>query len=162
MVTRLLPEGLIATTRANASPRLDDLIACCGWPVLLDASPRLLVRELEQHNPECVLFWLEDQLELTPTARLVAWSRERGARPYRVAVAGLMDVEAEAVLRTAGAHSFLAIADSSAADVMDALWALLQHSVRPAAEPAAKAKRRARVEDRVGVGVSRSDPVRPP
>jgi hypothetical protein len=162
MVTRHLPTGLIATTRASVSPQLDDLIACCGWPLLLEASPRLLGRELSQHNPECVLFWLEDRQGIASMARLVAWSRERGARPYRVAVAMLLDAGLEAALRTAGAHSFLAIADWSAADVIDALWPLLQQSARPAAEIAAGAKRWIKPGHRVGTAVTRSDLVRPP
>ncbi len=140
MVKKHLPIGLIATTRADLTPLLDDVVHCCGWPLLLEASPRRLARELSLYDPECVLFWLDDRQGLAPTARLVEWSRQRGARPYRLAVAFRLDSEIEAVLRAAGAHTFLSIADRSAVSVADALRPLFAAAVRPAAAAAEGAR----------------------
>src|SRR3989304_6246982 len=78
MVRKNSPTGLIATTRADLSPPLDDVVVRSRWPLMLSASPRRLARELSLHQPPCVLFWVEDRQSVAPTARLVAWSRERG------------------------------------------------------------------------------------
>jgi hypothetical protein len=160
MVIRLLPSGLIATTGASASARLDDVASTCGWPLLLGASPRLLCRELSQLNPDCVLFWLEERQEIASTARLVAWSRERGTRPYRVAVALMPDTEVEAALRSAGAHSFLAISAWNPNDVMAALWPLVGQRDPQVARAAEIARPAKHVADRVAA--TRSDFARPP
>jgi len=145
MVATLLPLGLIASTRMSVSPQLDDLVACCGWPLLLEATPRLLAHELSNLDPACVLFWLEEQRDVVPTTRLMAWLRLRGARPYRVAAARCMECGVEAALRAAGAHTFLAVAHLSADDVLDALWPLWTES-----------------GDRVATAVRHSDLARPP
>src|ERR671921_686146 len=101
MVSKNSPAGLIAATRADVSQPLDDLVASCGWPLVLEARPRRLARELSLHNPKCLLFWLDDRQSIAATVRLVAWSRDRGHRPYRVAVAYRMPADVEAVFRAA-------------------------------------------------------------
>lgn len=128
MVVKHSPSGLIAATRSRATPLLTDVAVCCGWPLLLEATPRRLQHELALHNPECVLYWLDDRRDVSPTAHLVTWSRHRGARPYRVAVAFRLDDGVEAILRAAGAHSFLPLSDQSGTTVADALERLLQES----------------------------------
>jgi hypothetical protein len=97
---------------------------------VLEANPRRMQRELALHRPECVLFWLDDKEAIAPTARLIAWSRHRGARPYRVAVAYRMAGDVESVLRAAGAHSFLPLAGQPGAHVAAALERLLDESLR--------------------------------
>jgi hypothetical protein len=130
MVVKNSPRGLIATTRAAATPPLDDVVCRCGWPLVLEATPRRMQRELALHRPECVLFWLDDGQAVEPTAQLIAWSRHRGARPYRVAVAYRMTCDVESVLRAAGAHSFLPLAGQAGAHVAAAMERLLTESVR--------------------------------
>jgi len=132
MVVKISPRALIATTRLAATPSLDDLVCCCGWPLVLEANPRRLQRELALHRPECVVFWLDEVQDVGPTAQLIAWSRHRGARPYRVAVAYRMTGDVESVLRSAGAHSFLPLAGQPGAHVAAALERLLEESVRTA------------------------------
>ncbi len=132
MVKKHSPLGLIATTRADVTPPLDDVVNCCGWPLLLEASPRSLARELSLHHPACVLFWLDDRNGLAPMARLVEWSRDRGRRPYRVAVAFRLEPDVEAAFRAAGAHTFLPIAGRSGMAVADALRPLFTEPIRAA------------------------------
>ncbi len=138
MVKKHSPLGLIATTSADVTPQLDNVVRCCGWPLVLEANPRRLARELALHDPECVLFWLEQRQNVSALARLIGWSRERGARPYRVAVAYHIEADVETVFRAAGAHSFLSIADRSAAAIVDALRPLFAAPVRTAAATAAR------------------------
>jgi hypothetical protein len=162
MVAKHSPMGLIATTRAEVTPPLDDLVASCGWPLVLDANPRRLASELSLHNPECVLFWLEDQHGVAATARLVAWSRERGSRPYRVAIAYRMEADIEAIFRAAGAHSFLPVSDRSASGVADALRPLLRDSARHAVAQAAGLATVSAASDQVSATGSFTELVRPP
>ena len=140
MVKKHSPLGLIATTRADVTPPLDDVVHCSGWPLLLEANPRRLARDLSLHDPECLLFWLDDRQGLAPTARLVEWSRQRGARPYRVAVAFRLGSDIEAVFRAAGAHTFLSISDRSGVVVADALRPLFAAPVRAVAATAEGAR----------------------
>jgi hypothetical protein len=126
MVQQRLSQGLIATTRANVTPPLEELVRSCGWPLVLEATPRQLALELAHHEPQCLLFWLEEQKNVARLAQLVAWARERGARPLRVAVAYRMEADVEAVLREAGAHGFLPIDGRSTRRVPEALQALVE------------------------------------
>ncbi len=162
MVVKNSPQGLIATTRTKTTTTLEDLVDSCGWPLLLDATPRRLHRELSYHDPECVLFWLEDRQGLTSTAKLISWSRERGARPFRVAVAFQMDGDVESVFRTAGAHGFLPVAGQSVAFVADAVWPLLQKSARLGKTSLANAASSVPTGNGVTSIEFQSDLVRPP
>lgn len=126
MVAKETPQGLIATVHVAITPALVNVAACCDWPLLLDATPRQLSREVEQINPDCVLFWVEDAQAVEPTARLITWARRRGARPLRVAAALEMDASLEATLRSAGAHGFIAVTETSTQLVAAALRSLLQ------------------------------------
>lgn len=134
MVKKYSPLGLIATTRADLTPPLDDVVNCCGWPLLLEASPRRLAQEMSLHNPACVLFWLDERDGLAQTLRLMEWSRERGSRPYRVAVAFRLEADVEAAFRAAGAHTYLPISGRSGMAVADALRPLFAEPARAAAE----------------------------
>jgi hypothetical protein len=130
MVATDTPAGLIATVRTATTPTLDGVASCCGWPVLLEASPRRLDRELSTANPECVLFWLDDGDGVDATARLIAWLRQRGARPLRIAAALDADGAVESTLRSAGAHGFLPVNGQSACLIAEALGPLLAGAVR--------------------------------
>ncbi len=143
MVKKHSPLGLIATTSADVTPPLDDVVRCCGWPLVLEANPRRLARELALHNPECVLFWLEQRQNMSTLARLIGWSRERGARPYRMAVAYHIEADVEAVFRAAGVHSFLPIADRSAAAIATPCGRCLpRRSERPPQRQPGRGRRR--------------------
>jgi hypothetical protein len=162
MVTKISPLGLIVATRKEVTPPLDNVVRCCGWPLLLEATPRRLAHELALRKPECVLFWLEDRAALSPTERLVSWSRERGTRPHRVAVAYRMDANAEAVLRSAGAHSFLSISECSGDALADALWPLVESSARASPESAMARGPRLAAPPHERVPERSFDRVRPP
>ena len=162
MVRKHSPLGLIATTRADVTPPLDDVVNCCGWPLLLEASPRRLAQELSLHNPACVLFWLDDRDGLAPTARLVEWSRERGSRPYRVAVAFRLEPDVEAEFRAAGAHTFLPISGRSGMAIADALRPLFAEPDLAAAEAMSISAPWMILRDSVAALEVPSDLVRPP
>jgi hypothetical protein len=132
MVAKPTTEGLIATTHTEPSAPLEELRDRCNWPVVWEANVRRMQHELALRCPKCVLFWLADGQGLAETARLIAWLRERGSRPYRVAVAYRLDSAAEATLRAAGAHSYLPIVDDVASTVSDALLPLLVETERTA------------------------------
>jgi hypothetical protein len=151
MVAKRTAPGLIATTRADATPPLEELVACCGWPLLLEAGPRRLLRELALRRPECLLFWTDDWYDVGPTAELITWSRRRGNRPFRVAVAYELTSEAEAVFRAAGAHSFLAVTGRPGTAIAEALGQLVA-SAAPAVA----------VGELVGPAEFASELVRPP
>jgi hypothetical protein len=137
MVARFFSKGLIAATRAESTPALEELAACSHWPLVLGATPRRLQRELQLFDPDCLLFWLDDWLGIEATTRLIAWLRERGARPYRVAAAFQMDGDVETLCRAAGAHGFVSIAGPSSDAVIAALWPLVQSASWPVGAAAA-------------------------
>lgn len=126
--------GLIVSTSAHCSAPLDDLIACCDWPVLLAANARRLQQVFDRQLHDCVLFWLEARQQVTPTAKLVEWMRERQRETYRVAVAYRLDCDVEAALRTAGVHCYLPACGDIIGLVEDALWSMLDGEYRPTTE----------------------------
>lgn len=130
MIANDPPAGLIATVRESTTPTLDGVASCCGWPVLVEATPRRLDRELSAANPECVLFWLDDVDAVDATVRLVAWARQRSARPLRVVAALDANAAVESALRSAGAHGFLPVNGQSASLIAEALSPLLAGAVR--------------------------------
>ena len=117
MFAKNLPKGIIATPQVDVTPPLDELVACCGWPLVLAATPRRLLCELSLHNSLCVLFWIEDRRYVTSTGELIAWLHDRGNRPYRVVIADHLDHEVELVLRAAGAHGYVAVSNDVASAV---------------------------------------------
>jgi hypothetical protein len=130
MVAKTSSDGLIVATRARATQSLTELAECCGWPMLCKANARALRTELSFHLPACVLFWLDDSPNIAPTVQLMAWLRDREAKPIRIAVATEQAGNAEPVLRAAGAHSVLSINGHSGAAIAEALGQLLQHADR--------------------------------
>jgi hypothetical protein len=126
-------DGLIVTTRSEASPPLAELATVYGWPTLWAASARRLLQELSLQIPACVLFWLDDGNSVAATAKLIEWLRERNAEPFRVAVACNVEAGAEAVLRAAGAHTVLPVTGQSGAAIAQALAQLLHSAARSGA-----------------------------
>jgi hypothetical protein len=92
---------------------------------VVKANPRRLASELSLCTPECLLFWLEDEQRITDTAQLVAWMKERGQRPFRLAVAYRMVADVEASLRAAGAHAFLSVTDNAVSRVASVVQSLV-------------------------------------
>jgi hypothetical protein len=144
MVAKISQRGLIVSTRTKTSPTLEELAAGSGWPALVGANARTLMRELSAARPACVLFWLDDLRNVASTAGLIHWLRDRYADPYRVAVACNLASNAEAALRAAGAHSYLPISHDSTTSVMESLRPLfdaialgLETPVAPSISPAA-------------------------
>jgi hypothetical protein len=118
--------GLIVSTISHSTAPLDDLVACCGWPLLLAANPRRLREELNLCVRACVLFWLDDRQQVGPTVKLMTWLRECEPRPYRVAIAHRLAEDAESLFRAAGVHSFLSATGDITAVVEKSLWPLLR------------------------------------
>jgi hypothetical protein len=156
-------DGLIVTTREEASAPLAELSAACGWPTLWEANARGLLREMSLQIPSCVLFWLDDWDSVAATARLIEWLRERNAGPFRVAVACNVEAGAEAMLRAAGAHSVLPVNGQSGAAIARALGPLVQSAARREAAIVADSILPLATDDRVlGAQSFPSDLARPP
>ena len=162
MVMKNSPRGLIATTRADATPPLEDVVDGCGWPLLLEATPRRMQREFALYNPECVLFWLDDRSAVARTAHLIAWARHLGARPFRVAVAYRLEGDVESILRAAGSHSFLPLAGQSGNFVAAALERLMNESFRTAGTTATESALATSANAQLATLDMPTEPVRPP
>ncbi len=108
MVTESCRTGLIISTDQASTAALDELIVACGWPVLLEATPLRLRRELLFGVPKLSLFWMDDERHVESTVRLLAWLRDIQPGVRRVAVGYRIDAEAEIEVRSAGAHLYLA------------------------------------------------------
>jgi hypothetical protein len=104
---------------------LDELIALVDWPVLLQPSVRLLLQQIEVLAPHCLLFWLEETHEIDHALKLIARLRDRGSRPYRIAIAHQLRPEVEPTIRAAGVHSILNTSANLCALVQEALLPLL-------------------------------------
>jgi hypothetical protein len=162
MVAMNTLDGLIVTTRKDASGPLAELSATCGWPTLWAATVREMLHELSLQIPACVLFWLDDWDSVAATARLIEWLRERNSGTYRVAIACDLGDSAETVLRAAGAHSVLPVAGQTGDAIAQALWPLLQRSARSNAPRTAGSILPIETDDRPSREQFPSDLVRPP
>ena len=125
MVSDVTRTGLIVSPIGRASDLLDELIAATEWPVLLEPSVRLLFQQIEVTSPQCLLFWFDESHEIESTLKLVARLRDRGSRPYRMAVTHQLSADAEPAIRAAGVHSVLNLCGSVQSLVQDALLPLL-------------------------------------
>jgi hypothetical protein len=155
-------DGLIVTTREEASAPLAELAAAYGWPMLWSANARGLRRELSLQIPACVLFWLDDWNSVATTAQLIEWLRERNAGPFRVAVACNVEAGAEAVLRAAGAHTVLPVTGQSGAAIARALVPLLRSAARSSAATVGVPIMQVAADDRVSAMELAPDLMRPP
>lgn len=137
MITQATRQGLIVSTRSQATAALDKLIACCGWPVLLHATPRRLHRELSLGTPKLSLFWLDSRRDLAATIQLLRWlgTHERVVR--RIAVAYRLPTDVEVAVRSTGAHLYQAADDNIGALVRGWMpcWLRSQGRDEPALRP---------------------------
>jgi hypothetical protein len=132
MVLEITRRGLIVTPARRTSDLLEELALQIDWPVLLQPSVRLLFQQIEVSTPHCLLFWIDKTHDIEHALRLIARLRDRGSRPYRVAIAHHLEPDAEPVIRAAGVHSVLNTNGSIAALVQDALLPLLNMQSLPA------------------------------
>jgi len=134
MVSEITRRGLIVAPARRGSDLLEELVSHFNWPVLLQPSVRLLLQQIEVHAPHCLLFWLDETHDIGYAIQLISRLRDRGPRPYRIAVAHQLGPDAEPRISSAGVHSFLFTSGSVAPLVQNALLALLD--VQPQAAPA--------------------------
>ncbi len=125
MVSDITRPGLIVSPTRRASDLLDELIAYTEWPVLVEPSVRLLLQQIEVTSPQCLLFWFDETQDIDSGLKLIARLRDRGSRPYRVAVVYRLPTDAEPAIRSAGIHSVLNVCGSIEALVRSALLPLL-------------------------------------
>jgi hypothetical protein len=131
MVLEVTRRGLIVSPARRTNDLLEELISQVEWPVLLQPSVRLLFQQIEVSSPECLLFWLDETHDIDHALQLIARLRDRGSRPYRVAIAHQLQADAEPVIRAAGVHTVLNTNGSIAALVQDALLPLLNLQPQP-------------------------------
>lgn len=124
--------GLIVTPARRTNDLIEELIAQLDWPVLFQPSVRLLLQQVEVTAPHCLLFWLDETHELDHTLRLIARLRDRGPRPYRIAVAHGVATSVEPAIRAAGIHTYLCTAGNIAALVENGLAPLVESQTSPA------------------------------
>ena len=132
MVAEITRRGLIVAPARRPSDLLEELVFEVDWPVLLRPSVRLLFRQIEVTAPQCLLFWLDETHDIEYALRLIARLRDRGSRPYRVAIAHQLQPDVEPTIRSAGVHSVLSTNGSISALVRDVLLPLLNLQPQPA------------------------------
>ena len=132
MVLEITRRGLIVTPSRRTGDLLEELISRVDWPVLFEPSVRLLFQQIEVTAPHCLLFWLDETHDIDYALQLIARLRDRGSRPYRVAIAHQLQSDAEPAIRAAGVHSLLNTNGSIPALVRDALLPLLNMQPQPA------------------------------
>jgi hypothetical protein len=137
MVNEVTRCGLIVAQSARTTALLDELIALCDWPVVRRPSARTLFQQIDISRPLCLAFWLEAASDISPTAQLVSRLRDRGPRPYRIAIAHRLGGSVEHTFRSAGVHTYLATAGNLAALVDEALFPFVdEHRVAAHSQPA--------------------------
>lgn len=132
MVLEITRRGLIVTPARRTSDLVEELVSQIQWPVLQQPSVRLLFQQIEVTAPHCLLFWLDEAHDIEHALQLISRLRDRGSRPYRVAVAHRLEPNAEPAIRAAGVHSVLNTNGSIAALVQNALLPLLDMQALPA------------------------------
>jgi hypothetical protein len=132
MVLEIARRGLIVTPARRTSDLVEELVAHFNWPVLYGPSIRLLVQQIEVHAPHCLLFWLDEMHDIAHTLKLITRLRDRGPRPYRIAVAHHLQAADEPRIRAAGVHSFLFTSGNIAALVQESLLPIVNLHPQPA------------------------------
>jgi hypothetical protein len=108
MITESSRQGLIVSAGALATPALKEVIDCCGWPVLLQATPRQLRREMLLGVPKLSLFWLDDDRYVGTTVQLLSWLGMCEPTVRRITVGYRLPANVEVAVRCAGTHLYLA------------------------------------------------------
>ncbi len=143
MVTESSRQGLIVSASPLATPPLKEVIDFCGWPILLQATPRQFRREMLQGVPQLSLFWLDDDRYVGTTVQLLSWLGMCEPAVRRFVIGYRMAVETEVAVRSAGADLYLA-ADGNLRAMLDgAIAPWLHRRDRPAAlvrEPSSHAQ----------------------
>lgn len=132
MVSEITRRGLIVTPARRTNDLLEELVSHFNWPVLFQPSVRLLLQQIEVNAPHCLLFWLDETHDIAYALQLIARLRDRGPRPYRIAVAHQLQPDDEPRIRAAGVHSFLLTSGNITALVQEALLPLLNLQTQPA------------------------------
>jgi signal transduction histidine kinase len=109
MIVQAMKPGLIVSASQHATAALDELIAYCGWPVLVAATPRQLRREFLLRTASVSLFWLDESRDLDAVLELLRWLR--GYRPAvkRFVLAYRPDREVERAVRRSNVQFFAAV-----------------------------------------------------
>jgi hypothetical protein len=131
MVSDVTRRGLIVTAARRNSDLLEELVAHFNWPVLFQPSIRLLLQQIEVSAPHCLLFWLDETHDIDHALKLIGRLRDRGPRPFRIAIAHQLQASVEPTIRAAGIHSFLYSSGNIATLVDDALTPLLNMQPLP-------------------------------
>src|ERR1043165_4206401 len=132
MVSDITRRGLIVTPTRRTSDLLEELVAHFNWPVLFQPSVRLLLQQIEGGAPHCLLFWLDETHDIAYALQLIARLRDRGPRPFRIAVAHQLRPDDEPRIRAAGVHSLLLTSGNIAALVEGALAPMMMPQPLPA------------------------------
>ena len=133
MVSEITRRGLIVSPSRRTTDLLEELISHFDWPVLMQPSVRLLLEQIDVRAPQCLLFWLDETHDIAYALQLISRLRDRGPRPYRIAVAHQLGNDVEPRIRSAGVHSFLFSSGCITALVQNALLPLLNLQPQPAA-----------------------------
>jgi hypothetical protein len=133
MISQITRRGLIVTPARRTSDLVEELISHFNWPVLLAPNLRLLLQQIEVTAPHCLLFWLDRTHDIDQALRLIARLRDRGPRPYRIAIAHQLQADAEPTIRAAGVHSLLWTNGNMSAFVKDTLLPVLNLQPQPTA-----------------------------
>jgi hypothetical protein len=128
MIRTIQAPGLIISTAPRRTAAFEEFVTCLDWPVIISASPRRICDELLTNELQCLLFWLEDQRELSATVNLLTWLRQRSPRVYRIAIAYRIDARVEPMIRRAGVHMYLPATADVGAVVDEAVWPLLERA----------------------------------
>jgi hypothetical protein len=126
MVNEIFCDGVIIAQTPRTTALVKEIIALCEWPLLLQPSLRDLLQQIDRSRPECLLFWLEAENDIGHAAQLVRRLRDRGPRPYRIAVAHCLDASVENTFRSAGVHSYFAVSGSVRPLVEEAILPLVE------------------------------------
>jgi hypothetical protein len=140
MVNQITSCGLIIAHAPRPTTIFDEFAALCDWPVVTQPSVRTLAEQIELHRPVCLVFWLDTTIELQSAATLIAQLRDRGPRPYRIAVANNLDAGVEHVFRAAGVHTYLTTSGNILALIEGALLPFIEPQRAPMPAPHAPVK----------------------
>ena len=132
-------QGLIVAANRQVTSALDELIAECGWPALLQATPQRLRRHLLLLPPSVSLFWLDDQSDLAIAMQLLTWLGSYDPRVRRIVVAYRLPADVEVAVRGAGPHWYLAAERDIPALVAGWMprWLRSEGRLRPTVRPLA-------------------------
>jgi len=105
------PQGLITTTHQQATSAMEELIRCCGFPVVWSATPLRVRRHMLQSMPRVAVVWLDRDCDVEAAVQMLIWLGTYEPEVRRIAVAYQLPTELEVSMRCAGAHVYLATED---------------------------------------------------